>query len=247
MLTRPNWIDLEDAEKRDISYVWDDSRVMEDFTGDPAPVLRAAMKMSPRARAVLTMGLYEWIVWRFEGLHTRAEPVQIAEVGWCAAVDPRYMRFFELTRADWLGPIEGPLWCAATWLQRAMSQWHKFPKDVYETLSFLHRLGMHVLPDVARFETWLEVILTRLVEDHPLTPDDPFQDLFDRKLSQRLGPLIGRNILDPDADREAQVGVSFLAHNLRAAHDAANPFLSSPRDLVDAGFVDTPYVLPTHP
>ena len=84
MLTRPHWIELSDQEKRHIRFIWDDSRASRDFTGDPAPVLRASMKIALRARMVLCMGLYEWIVWRFEGLHGRAEPLQIAEAGWCA-------------------------------------------------------------------------------------------------------------------------------------------------------------------
>ena len=166
---------------------------------------------------VLCMGLYEWIVWRFEGLHARAEPLQIAEAGWCAAVDPRYMRFFELTRSEWVGPIEGPLWCAATWLQPAMSKGHMLPRGVYDALSYLTRMGLHVLPDLDRFQTWLDRTLGRLVKMYPILPEDPFEDLLDRRVGQRLGPLIGRNVLDPEAEPDAEQSVSFLRRNLRAA------------------------------
>lgn len=243
MLTRPNWIELSEQEKRRLSFIWDDSRVLFDFTGDPAPVLRASMKMSLRARMVLCMGLYEWIIWRFDGLHVRPEPLQIAEAGWCATVDPRYLRFFELTRREWVGPIEGPLWCAATWLQPAMSMGHSFPKTVYQALSFLTRMGLHVLPDVDRFQAWLEAILGRLIQMYPLRPEDPFEDLFDRRVSQRLGPLIGRDVLNPAAEPVAEQSVNFLAQTLREARGSRNPFLSSPDDLEEAGFVDVPYVL----
>ena len=245
MLTRPHWMELSDREKRHLRFIWDDSRASRDFTGDPAPVLRASMKMAPRARMALCMGLYEWIVWRFEGLHARAEPLQIAEVGWCAMVDPRYMRFFELTRSEWVGPIEGPLWCAITWLQPAMYQGHKFPKEVYNALSYLTRMGLHVLPDPERFQTWVDQTLGRLVKMYPLQPEDPFEDLFDRRVSRRLGPLIGRNVLDPEEEPDLQESAGFLAENLRAARDAGNPFLSSPGDLKESGFVGVPYVLPT--
>ncbi len=244
MLARPPWIELTEQEKRSIHFVWDDTRALKDFTGDAAPVLRAAMKMSLRARMVLCMGLYEWIVWRFEGLHQRPEPLQIAQVGWCATVDPRYMRFFELSREEWLGPIDGPLWCTATWLHYGMRQAHLFPKNLYESLSFLSRMVLHVIPVPGRFQAWQKTTLERLDQVYPLMGDDPFKDLFDRNLSQRLGPLIGRNVLDPTKEPDANESVSLLTETLREARETNNPFLSPPGELEEAGFVGTPYVIP---
>ena len=245
MLTHPRWIEMSDQERQNLRFIWDDTRALLDFTGDAAPVMRASMKMSLRARMVLSMGLYEWIVWRFEGLHNRIEPLQIAQAGWCATVDPRYMRFFELTREEWRGPVEGPLWCAATWIQPAMSQGHLFPRGVYDALSFLTRMGLHVLPNLDRFQAWLEAVLNRLIQLYPLTPDNPFEDLFNRRVSQRLGPLIGRNVLDPAEQPDAKRAVSFLSQTLREARNTRNPFLSSPDDLKEAGFTGSPYVILT--
>ena len=244
MSSRPRWITFSDQEKVTIRYVWDDTRALSDFTGDAAPVLRSAMKMSLRARMVLCMGLYEWNMWRFAGLHPRPEPLQIAQAGWCATVDPRYMKFFELTRGEWRGPIKGPLWCAAMWLQPAMSKGHLFPKGVYDAISFLTRMALHVLPDDDPFEAWLEIILKRLIQTYPLTPEDPFHDLLERSVAQRLGPLIGRNVLDPTSEFDSLAGMRFLAQELRDARAEGNPFLASPGDLKDAGFRDKPYVLP---
>ena len=245
MLTRPSWIPFSDEEERHIRFIWDDTRAMKDFTGDASWVLRASMQMSLRARMVLCVGLYEWIVWRFEGLHTRPEPLQIAQVAWCAAVDPRYMCFFELTREEWRGPIEGPLWCAATWLQPAMSQGHLFPRGVYDALSFLTRMALHVLPNADRFQAWLQIVLERFTLNYPIVPEDPFEDLFEYRVSQRLGPLIGRNVLDPTQRIDPQVTRQFFAQTLADARDESNPFLSDPGYLNDLGFFDEPYVLPT--
>jgi hypothetical protein len=77
----------------------------------------------------------------------------------------------------------------------------------------------------------------------PVSPEDPFQDLFDRRVAERLGPYIGRNVLDPTNEYDPVMGLSFLAQNLRDAHSEKNPFLSSPGDLKDAGFIDNPYVI----
>ena len=243
MLTRPSWIALDDGARRHVRHVWDDTRALLDFSGDPTPVLEAATQMSLRARMVLCIGLYEWNLWRFEGLHGRAEPLQIAEVAWCAAIDPRYMKFFELTRDQWRGPVEGPLWCAATWLQPAMSQGHLFPKGLYDAIAFLTRSALHVLPDSAPFCRWLDATSSRLVESHPEHPVDPFEHLFNRNAPDMLGPLIGRDALDPALSYHPGQGVGFLSRNLFDARDEQNPFLATPADLADTGFTGTPYVV----
>jgi hypothetical protein len=243
MLTRPSWIQVGDQR---IRFAWDEERSVRDLSADAAPVLRAAMKMSMRARLVLCMGLYEWVVWRFEGMHARQEPLQIVEAGWCAAVDPNYLRFFDLTREDWRGAVEGPLFCASTWLQPAMSRGDRFPKDLYDTLSLLYRLALHVLPDGEGFGAWLGLILERLPERHPLMPDDPFADPLDHDIGRRLGPLIGRDALDPregEATRGVDV-VDALDQMLQGAKDSGNPFLRSPAELKEAGFRGSPYVAP---
>lgn len=245
MLTCPSWITFDPDKRVQLRYLWDDTRAMLDFTGDAAPVLGSAMKMSLRARMVLCMGLFEWVIWRFDGLHSRVEPLQIATAGWCATVDPRYLKFFELTREEWLGSIEGPLWCAAMWLQPAMSRGYLFPRELYDGLSFLTRLCIHVLPEQDRFQRWLTMVLDRLVSLSPAQPEDPFLDLFNRDIGRRLGPLIGRNVLDIDTSFDPHLGVTFLAQTLRDAVESKNPYLSSPDDLKENGFLETPYQIPT--
>lgn len=92
------------------------------------------------------MALTEWIVWRFDGLHGRTQPAAFLEAAWCATADPRYMRFFEAPRADWMGPVEGPLWCAMTRLRHALAKGVGFPRDLDDGLSYLARLAAYVQP-----------------------------------------------------------------------------------------------------
>jgi len=200
--------------------------------------------MSLRARMGLCVGLYEWIIWRFEGMHTRPEPMEILQATWCATIDPRYLRYFELTRPEWLGPVEGPLWCAATWLQPAMWQGHLFPGKLRDALSFLTLLALHVVPDTGQFTAWLESTLARLAQFYPDRPEDPFADLFDNQLADRLGPLIGRDALDPSRPPDPVVTRQFLTDALAEARVTGNLFLADESDLADAGFVGQPYVLP---
>jgi hypothetical protein len=246
MLTQPSWICFTDQEKQTIQYTWDDKREWQNVTGDAPPVLGAATQMSLRAGIVLCLGLYEWIVWRFEGLHRRAEPLQIAQVGWCVTVDPSYMVFFELDdRSKWPGPIEGPLRSATSCLHFAMSEWHRSPDNVYGTIPDLTQLAMHVVPDVDRFEAWLKIILDRLIQTFPLVPEDPFEDLFGHRVAQRFGPLIGRSVLDPTTEYMPPEGRDFLAQMFREAQAEENPFLASPSYLKEfTSFYGEPYVIP---
>ncbi|GJH21752.1 hypothetical protein CBA19CS22_34440 [Caballeronia novacaledonica] len=244
MLTRPAWVSFNERERRRLRYVWDDTRALLDFKGDASWVVGASMKMSLRARMALCMGLYEWVLWRFDGMISRPEPLQIAQAGWCATVDPRYLLFYELTRNEWQGPVDGPMWCATAWLQPAMSEAHRFPRHVYDAISFLTRLALHVVPDVVPFERWLALTLERLARDWPPAPDDPFSDLFSREPQARLGPLIGRSALDPALPPDRQRMQQFLADLLSGIRVSGNPFFATPDDLGELGFVGTPYVLP---
>src|SRR6185436_19064573 len=91
---------------------------------------RTALRIEPRARMALAVALTEWIVWRFDGLHGRTQPAAFLEAAWCATADPRYLRFFEVPREDWQGPVEGPLWCAITHLRHALAVGVDFPRDL---------------------------------------------------------------------------------------------------------------------
>jgi hypothetical protein len=131
------------------------------------------------------------------------------------------------------------------WLQPAMSRGYLFQQSIFEALSLLVREAMHVSPNLDRFHAWLTPTLKRLVQWFPAAPEDPLEDLFDHQVGQRLGPLIGRKILDPAVVFEPSFDIDFLAQMLRHASDEENPFLATPDDLEEVGFVGVPYVLPT--
>jgi hypothetical protein len=132
MLHPPQWVRFEDPDH--LSFPWDDALGgAPDFGGaaQSTMVVRTALRIEPRARMALAVALTEWIVWRFDGLHGRTRPAAFMEAAWCATADPRYLRFFEVPRAEWMGPVEGPLWCAMTHLRQALSKGVDFPRDLY--------------------------------------------------------------------------------------------------------------------
>jgi hypothetical protein len=237
-------VNFGDVDRRRLRYLWDDARVHNDFEADPTDIVEAAADASVRARLALLVGLYEWIVWRFEGLHHREEPTQILEAAWCGTADPRYLKFFELTREEWVGPVEGPLWCAFTFLEKGFRQAHAFHADTFQAIEFNYLLAMHVLPDTKPFEQWLDAILKRLVEAYPLPPEDPFEDLFEERIGEHLGQFVGRDALNPALPINVERDREFLTELLQYSRTIENPFLADEDDLEDLNFVGEPYVLP---
>ena len=244
MLQAPRWVRFEEPDR--LTFPWDDALGgARDFGGDAEAtrVVRSALRIEPRARMALAVALTEWIVWRFDGLHGRTQPPAFLEVAWCATADPRYMRFFEVPRTDWMGPVEGPLWFAITHLRHALSVGVDFPRDLFDGLSFLARLAAYVQPTPAPLAAWLPPVLDRLETTFPLTPDDPLADLFSRDPSSRMGPWVAREVFDPTRTPDRDAGRLFLQGVLDTARQERNPFLATPDELRDARFTGTPYVL----
>jgi hypothetical protein len=244
MLGRPPWVQFGDADRRTLRFRWDDARAHNDFEGDPSDIADAAADISVRARLALLVGLCEWVVWRFEGLHTREEPVQILEAAWCGTVDPRYLAFFELQREEWVGPVEGPLWCAFAFLEKGFRQAHAFQADTFLAIEYVYLLAMHVLPDRAPFERWLEATLARLATWFPYREEDPFEDMFEERVGEHLGPLVGRDALNPAIAIDSARDRAFLLAVLEEARATGNPFLATEDDLEDLRFEGVPYTLP---
>jgi hypothetical protein len=246
VLNRPAWINFGNANRQQLRFVWDDARVHEDYTADASQVLHAALRMIVRARMVLAVGLYEWIVWRFDGLHNHPEPRQALEAAWCSTVDPRYLAFRPLVREDWVGPVDGPLWCGVTYLQHGLPKGYDLEGDLYDALALMYQLAVHVCPRPSELQRWLTPTLERLMTNFPVTlvPANDYEDLFGHRIGEHMGPLIGRDVLDPALPLAPNRDRQFLAQLLADTNAARNPFLATPADLDDLDFEGTPYVLP---
>lgn len=239
----PSYIHAANVDVPTLRYVWDDTRASQDFriSGDDVP--RAAAPLTLHAKIALGIGIYEWIVWRFDKVCADRLPIQVAQAAWCANVDRRYMEYFELDREEWLGPVRGPLWCAITWLLPMIHFSDDDPVQWESGLSYLPALARHVLPTTTAFESWLQVCLNRLAEFYPQAQPDPFDDLFGEREEQRRGPLVAREALDPGFQYRPMMAVSLLADYLRSVDYGRNPLLRSPVQMREAGFEGTPYDL----
>jgi hypothetical protein len=214
----------------ELRHRWDDTRASADFVR-PAPegLVDALRPVHLRARLALAIGMYEWVIERFRGLHSDPLPFHLAEAAWCANVDRAYMEYFELTRSEWTGPIRGPIWCAATWLLPAIFFSDEEPEEWESGVDYLARLALHVLLDPHPFQEWLNATVERLVTLYTAPPPDPFEDLFGQAEEQRRGPLVAREALDPAFPYQKEDAERLIRNLLGSADHRTNDLLRRKR------------------
>lgn len=241
MVLTPRYIQAADIGTQLINFQWDDWRASQDFTFDASTVLERMTRCSLRAKIGLGIGMYEWIVWRFQSLSEDATPFQVAEAAWCANIDQRYMEYSEFDREDWLGPVRGPLWCAMTWLIPMVLLSDDNSDELESGLLYLPTLAMHVMPRPAVFQKWLDTSVERLVALYPAPSEDPFQDLFGENKEERCGPFVPSEALDPEFPFKPDETSILIDRFLRNVRYMSNPLLKRPDVLREEGFVGTPY------
>ena len=228
----------------ELRYRWDDTRASEDFVRPVPPgLLERLAPVTLRAKLAVAIGMYEWIIFRFRGLIDDPLPFDLAEGAWCANVDRAYMEYLELTRRDWLGPVRGPIWCAATWLLPAIYFSDDEPEEWKSGVEYLSRLALHVVPEPVLFEQWLNVTLERLVSFYSLPPPDRFEAFFGEREEERRGPLVAREALDPAFGYRPEQAEPLVAAFLASVDYNTNRLLRSPAEMVKCDFTGTPYRL----
>lgn len=211
-----------------LRYVWDDTRASRDFQYSADWVLEAISPTTLRGKIAIGLGIYEWIACRFKSVNPDPLPFQVVEAGWCANAHRDYMRYFELNRGEWLGPIRGPLWCSTTWLLPTIFFSDEKPAEWQSGVGYLTRMAVHVLPDVTAFENWLKACIARITTLYVPAPVDPFEDLFREREEERRGALISKEALDPQIDYQLEWAPDLIARYIRTADFAGNPFLRKP-------------------
>jgi hypothetical protein len=226
---RPRYIEFAEPARARLRYVWGDLNIFDDLPESTSGWIELTRRLSARARVTLGTGMFEWLYWRFDGLHDSPDPKLLLQAFWCAAWEPRCLRFFDLGRSDWPGPVLGPLWCGATWLELAVRRGGDFPEHLDDAMDVLVRLCRHVVPERATFDAWSAAALDRLTRLSPAAPDDPFADLFDPLPAARDGTRVGPIALDPQVAYEVKVDLQELQRRARQAVEEENPYVE-PQD-----------------
>src|SRR3569833_244551 len=224
-----------------LRFVWDDTRATDDVRNVSDELIARVAPLTMRAKIALGIGIYQWIIWRFEPMLTEPLPFQLEEAAWCANVDQHYMEYFEIERENWLGPVRGPLWCAITWLLPMIYFGDERPEEWRAGLSLLPNMALHVRTRKTPFEMWLNTCVERLLNLYTESAPDPFEDLFGEQQEQRRGPLIAPEAIDPGFDYRPEQTPVLLARYLQNVAQRGNPLLRTSDEMRMAGFGGIPY------
>lgn len=241
MIQPPPYVTAQRVDVPELRFRWDDWLASQTFTYDAAAVVKRAQSLSIRAQVAFGIGVYEWVVWRFAGLHDDPAPLQVAEAAWCGEIDRRYVKDYEFDRRAWLGPVRGPLWCAMTWVMPLVLAGDDDPEELESGLDYLPRLAMHVIPRPEALGSWMSAALDRLERWYAAPPPDPFDDPFGEREEERRGPLVAPEALDPERPYQPAEAPALLAQILARASASGNPFLRTPAEMKRLGFPETPY------
>ncbi len=115
-------------------------------------------------------------------------------------------------------------------------------------INYQANLARNVLPkDKKRLITaWLKKVSPRLKKLYPLIGwDRELTGAARRKMLPTWhGPPVPREALDPNIDYTHDMADDCLARFLEGLDHKNNPFLHSPKHMIDAGFEGTPYTWP---
>jgi hypothetical protein len=227
-LSIPRYLSEANIQSRDIRYFWDDWNV--EAVDEP---LREELQerlhsISQRAVAALTIGIAEWIVFRFGLVSSDDRPAMRLEAAWAQLASERYSLHRDIDLNEWRGPVRGPIGIA---LRRAIfaireAEANGEPSWRADSAS---RIAEHVLPDAAPFLKWRDAVLDRFEALYPIDADETLGEVVPR---EALDP---ENAFDPNStEYQVNAFLSSLDHR-------RNPYLASPDQMVKAGFLGVPY------
>jgi hypothetical protein len=228
-LTVPPFIQRAGIADAPVGHRWDDTDPEFAYVTMDARLQRRIGETTHRGVLAVSAGLAEWIAWRFHKLCDEPLLFHKIEAMWAGLVDWRYLSGARLPEQhQWHGPVRGPIWAAANWLDRIVDllKREQFASPEAACLSDLVR---HVIPRLQPFTHWRRFAIVRLAKLYPKDRQD------------MLGSPIPRQVLDPDVSYDALRADALIDSFLRGLDTERNPFLSSPTDMVAKGFTGTPY------
>jgi hypothetical protein len=224
----PPYIRAAGADTPELRFKWDDWIASGAFVFKPDKIVQDLAGATLRARIVVGIGIYEWIIFRFRLVSEDPTPFQVAEAAWCGSVKQDCMIYEEFDRDEWLGPIRGPLWCAMTWLIPMIFLDDNNSDEWDSGIAYLVRLAVHVLPHPQVFLDWLNETTRRMLALFPVVIESPFEDLFGENQEARRGPLIPREVLIPDFLFEPDMTEGLINRFLTSLDHRRNPYLTPP-------------------
>jgi hypothetical protein len=227
-LTVPQYVKIPGIQDPTIRFTWDDWNVEAvDLPLDDSLQKRLQI-ISHRAVAALTIGIAEWIVYRFARLSSDPVPDLRLEAAWAQVVDVSYSNLEDIRLEEWRGPVRGPLGIALRRVIFALDQAGKGLDPVWRA-GRASKLAEHVLPDPEPYRKWREMVIQRLEKLYPLD------------LSETLGDVVPREAMDPTVSFDLTQTEGLINRFLVGLDCVSNPFLNTPEAMLENGFEGHPY------
>jgi hypothetical protein len=231
-LSMPAYIQRAGVADMPVVHAWDDSDPEFAYVGMDERLQHRIAKTSFRGVMALAAGFAEWVAWRHSKVCSDPLLFQKIEAMWAGVVSLHYLKKIPLPRPeDWQGPVRGAVWAGANWLDRIVDLTRR-RQFAYPEAVCLSQLVEYVLPDISAFKQWRRFAIGRLAK---LYPDDQ---------ADLMGAPIPREALDPDFTYTPDQAAALIDTFLRTLDPQQNPFLCSAKEMLDSGFVGTPYRFP---
>jgi hypothetical protein len=228
----PPYVQRSGIADEPVSHTWDDDDPEFAYVGIDERLQHRIGKTTDRGVLALSAGFAEWIAWRFHKLSGDPLLFDKIEAVWAGIVDWRYLSRQQLSEQhNWHGPVRGPIWGAASWLDRIVDLL-KREQFAWPEAVCLSQLMLHVTANPEPFKDWRRFAIGRLSK------------LYPRDTQSRLGLPLPRQVLDPDVKYDKAMAPALIDAFLRGLDPSRNPFLASQADMALAGFTGTPYTYP---
>jgi hypothetical protein len=225
-------IQTTDIQDNTIRYKWDDWNVEQAEEPIDEDFYKRLEGISQRANIAFTIGTAEWIIYRFGSVSNDSLPIQYLEAAWAQIVHWRYAGYSwnDFTKkAEWSGPVRGPLDIAMTRVMFAIQQ-AEADENPELRAAWITNLAQYLMANPTPYRRWCEWVMERL------------ESLYRRDPEEKLGEVVPREALDPDFDLKVEKTESLINRFLGTLDYNTNPFLSSPEKMLEQGYEGRPYI-----
>ncbi len=234
-----------------IKHTWnvgDDMAAM----GNESPVLLKQVGSSSfRALLGLQAALNEWVAARFHDQSQDGDLALLTDATWAASIDYRYVNLDAMEFPDATGLIQGPIRECKVQTRDVLQQFRVAEFGAVGYVIASANLVRYVLPTTKPFQDWFKAVVTRL---QPLSLPSARQsgalDIADVKRAlidvspDVFGTPLPREAYDLSVDLSTVNAAALIDAMLQRIAATPNPYLRSPAELQQAGFVGTPYRYP---
>ena len=222
-------VEQSGVDRTEIRYTWDDGADPDSFFQELDLVFVARLRpLQTRAVLAVSLGLLEWIIFRFRPFIVDEFPSQFTEASWAAMCNFRYLRPDLVDVDQWEGPIRGVLRETLLMVYQVLEATVSALEPELDC-ACIYKLAMHTVPESDQVKDWLDLVIPRLNQLYPRTEEDP------------VGPPVPRQFINPDDDPNSEEADYLLANFLAALDPGADPCLRRSDELLRIGFEGTPY------